>query len=97
MCLRAADTLTELSGVLGVNLAAKAEQELPAELVALAAEHAGYAGTSPSEAADALLAARQEARANKNWAVADAIRNAIGELGLAIEDTAAGARLKARG
>ncbi|MBQ6651531.1 MAG: cysteine--tRNA ligase [Atopobiaceae bacterium] len=97
VCLRVADTLTELSGVLGVNLAAKAEQELPAELVALAAEHAGYAGTSPSEAADALLAARQEARANKNWAVADAIRNAIGELGLAIEDTAAGARLKARG
>ena len=96
-CLRAADMLCELSGVLGVNLAKATDaDELPAALVDLAAEHAGYAGTSPSEAADVLLAARAEARAAKNWGVADAIRNGITALGLVLEDTASGARLRTK-
>lgn len=91
--LRAADMLVELGNVLGVKLGSS-DSELPAELVTLAAEKAGYAGSSPDDAADALLAARQEARKQKDWATADAIRDAIGSLGLVIEDTAAGARLK---
>ena len=96
-CLRAADMLCELSGVLGVNLAKATDaDELPAELVDLAAEHAGYAGTSPSEAAEVLLAARAAARAAKNWGVADAIRNGITALGLVVEDTASGARLRTK-
>ncbi len=95
VCLRAADMICELADVMGVKLAAKdQEEELPAELVTLAAEQAGYAGDSATEAAQALLAARQEARAAKNWAVADAIRDGIGALGLMVEDTAAGARLR---
>ncbi len=95
VCLRAADMLCELAGVMGIKLGQKDEgEDLPAELVALATQHAGYEGTSPSEAADALLAARQEARAAKNWGVADAIRDGIGNLGLMVEDTAAGARLR---
>ena len=95
VCLRAADMICELAGVMGIKLGQKSEEDdLPAELVDLAATHAGYQGTSPAEAADALLAARQEARAAKNWAVADAIRDGIGELGLMVEDTAAGARLR---
>ena len=40
--------------------------------------------------------ARQAARAQKNWAVADAIRNGITALGLVVEDTATGARLRAK-
>ncbi len=95
VCLRAADMICELADVMGVKLAAKdQEEELPAELITLAAEQAGYAGDSAAEAARALLAARQEARAAKNWAVADAIRDGIGALGLMVEDTAAGARLR---
>ena len=62
--------------------------------MALAAQVAGYEGASADEAAEALLAARQEARSQKNWVVADQIRDGIAELGLLIEDTAAGARLK---
>ncbi len=94
--LRAADTLVELADVLGVTLAPKSEEdELPQELVALAAEQAGYAGDSPAEAAEALLDARQAARKEKNWALADAIRDGIAALGLVVEDTAAGARLRA--
>ena len=93
VCLRAADTLCELSGVMGVTLSRKAADELPHELVDLARDQAGYEGDSAEEAADALLAARQEARAQKNWAVADAIRDGIAALGLVVEDTAAGARV----
>ena len=93
--LRAADMLEELANVLGVKLTSKGE-ELPAELVALAHEQAGYEGTSPDEAAEALLAARQEARKAKNWAVADAIRDGITALGLVVEDTASGARLRTK-
>jgi len=59
----------------------------------LAAEHAGYKGDDPADAAKALLAARQAARAKKEWATADAIRDGIAALGLVVEDTAAGARL----
>ncbi|WP_322151985.1 cysteine--tRNA ligase [Paratractidigestivibacter sp.] len=93
VCLRAADTLCELCNVLGVDLSASAADELPHELVDLARENAGYEGDSADEAAEALLAARQEARAAKDWGRADAIRDGITALGLVVEDTAAGARL----
>ncbi|MDO5119895.1 MAG: cysteine--tRNA ligase [Coriobacteriales bacterium] len=93
--LRAADMLEELTDVLGVKLVSEGET-LPAELVGLAAEYAGYAGSSAEEAAEVLLAARQAARKEKNWAVADAIRNGITALGLVVEDTAAGARLRVK-
>ncbi len=93
--LRAADMLCELADVMGIALPRTAEtDDLPLELVGLAQEHAGYEGTSPAEAAEALLAARQEARSQRNWAVADAIRDGITALGLVVEDTAAGARLR---
>ena len=97
ICSRAADMLSELSGVLGIELEEADDGDgLPHELVDLARENAGYEGNSASEAADALIAARQEARAAKNWAVADAIRNGITALGLVLEDTAAGARLRTK-
>ena len=87
--------LCELTGALGIDLTqAASTSDLPEELVALAAQVVGYEGASADEAAEALLAARQEARSQKNWAVADQIRDGIAELGLLIEDTAAGARLK---
>ena len=90
--LRAADTISELAGVLGIELETT-ESELPAELVDLAHERAGYEGADPEEAAEVLLAARQQARAAKDWGTADAIRDGITALGLVVEDTAAGARL----
>ena len=93
VCLRAADTICELCGVLGIDPARNACDELPHELVDLAREQAGYEGDSAEEAADALLAARQDARAAKDWGRADAIRDGITALGLVVEDTAAGARL----
>jgi cysteinyl-tRNA synthetase len=41
---------------------------------------------------EALVAQRQEARANKNYAEADAIRIRLGEMGVVLFDTASGAR-----
>lgn len=38
-----------------------------------------------------ILEVRQDAKVNKNWAIADAIRNKIGELGIVIKDTKEGA------
>lgn len=93
--LRAADMLCELAEVMGISLPRTADaDELPAGLVDLAREHAGLVDGTPAEAAEVLLAARQQARAEKNWAVADAIRDGIAALGLVLEDTAAGARLR---
>ncbi|MBS5865038.1 MAG: cysteine--tRNA ligase [Coriobacteriaceae bacterium] len=95
LALRASDAIIELAEVLGIELS-RNEEELPAGLIDLAREQAGYAGASATEAAEALLAARQVARAQKNWGIADAIRDGIAELGLVVEDTSAGARLRTK-
>ena len=88
----AADTLAELLSVLGIEL--PAEQAVwPAETCELAARLASYAGDDAHEAADALLAAREKARAEKDWGRADTIRDGLAALGFGIEDTANGARV----
>ena len=54
----------------------------------------GFVGDDAAEAARALLARRAEARAAKDWPAADAIRDALAKAGLAVEDTAQGARVR---
>ena len=78
---------------LGVELPV-IEEPLPAELAGVAAELVGFEGDDVDAAAEAILAARAAARAAKDWGTADAIRDRLKELGLAIEDTAAGSRIK---
>ena len=92
---QARQAIVDLMGALGISVEAPAASgpAFPPEVVALAKEWAGYAGESPAEAADALLAARAEARANKQWDVADGIRDGLAALGLAIEDTPQGPRV----
>ncbi len=90
--LRAMDTLIELLGVLGVESVRPADDEYPLEVVELAREVAGYEGNDPTEAVSALIEARAQARQEKNWATADAIRDGISALGLVV-DTAAGTRI----
>ena len=41
-----------------------------------------------------LIEKRQEARKNKNWAEADAIRDRLKEMGIVLEDTPQGVRWK---
>ncbi|MBM6784341.1 cysteine--tRNA ligase [Enorma massiliensis] len=79
--------------ILGVKLR-EAKEELPVGLLGVAAGLAGYTGDSVDEAAEVILTARAEARAAKDWARADAIRDQLRDMGLVIEDTAAGSRLK---
>jgi cysteinyl-tRNA synthetase len=44
----------------------------------------------------ALVQARQDARREKRWADADALRQQVGEAGYEIEDTPQGARVRAK-
>jgi cysteinyl-tRNA synthetase len=98
--IEARDTIVELLGALGVGLDEDGDagdgDEPPAEVVALAAELAGYAGEIPAEAIAALLCVRNEARAKKDWGAADAVRDGLGRLGFVIEDTALGPRVVRR-
>ena len=78
---------------LGIKLP-EPKEELPLGLLGVAAGLVAYTGDDVDEAAEKILAARAEARAAKNWELADAIRDQLKDLGLVIEDTAAGSRLK---
>jgi cysteinyl-tRNA synthetase len=91
-------TIVELLGVLGVTLPAEASgPALPAGLVPLARELAGYEGTDPAAAVDAILSTRATARSEKDWARADAVRDGLAALGVRVEDTASGARITVLG
>lgn len=61
--------------------------------MALAAELVGYAGSDAAEAVDALLSARADARAARNFALADQVRDRMTGMGFVIEDTPQGARV----
>ena len=90
----AADAVTELLGVFGVSLdVAGCAPDLPAGIVPLAAELAGYSGADLAGAAEALIAARASARAERDWSRADAVRAGLAALGVTIADTATGARV----
>ena len=72
-----AATMVELLAVLGIDLATDD----------------GASDTASDEQAEALLTQRTEARAAKDWARADALRNELDALGYTIEDTPQGPRL----
>ncbi len=91
--LATAAAIEELLAVLGISLPAEEAANYPAETLDLAAQFAGYEGASIPEALEALLAARKQARSEKNWAAADGIRDGLAALGFTIEDTANGARV----
>lgn len=46
----------------------------------------GVAGDAATDAIEALIAKRNEARANKDWAAADGYRDQLSEMGITIED-----------
>ncbi len=97
----ALDTIVSLMAVFGVEVALDAQGEgaagYPAEVFGLAADLAGYSGDDAQAAVDALLAARADARASKDWGAADAVRDGLVGLGFVIEDTPQGARVTYEG
>lgn len=92
-CTACAAGIAGAFSVLGVGLR-EPKEELPVGLLGVAAGLVAYTGDDVDEAAERILAARAEARAAKNWELADAIRDQLRDMGLVIEDTAAGSRLK---
>jgi cysteinyl-tRNA synthetase len=95
----ARDAVIELLGVLGIQAEGKEEgaSGFPAETVELAARLAAYAGDNAAEAAQALLDARAAARKEKDFGLADAIRDGLTDLGFTVEDTPQGARVTYEG
>lgn len=93
--LAGADAVCDLLGVLGVDLNASEDKTCDSsnEVVALAVELAGFTGCDAEGAVEALLARRAEARKEKNFALADAVRDRLGDLGFVVEDTPQGARV----
>ena len=92
-CTASAAGIAGAFSVLGVGLR-EPKEELPVGLLGVAAGLVAYTGDDVDEAAERILAVRAEARAAKNWELADAIRDQLRDMGLVIEDTAAGSRLK---
>jgi cysteinyl-tRNA synthetase len=92
------DLIVELMGVFGIDAGASSnDNAYPVEVVACAAEVAGYEGDNPQAAVDALLACRADARAHKDFALSDRVRDELGKLGFKIEDTAQGAHVTFEG
>ncbi len=93
------DGVRSLLNVLGIDIEAclsssgETSDEDDREVVALAVSLCGYEGLSGSEATQALLDCRAQARKEKNFALADQIRDGLGDLGFVIEDTPQGARV----
>jgi len=98
LLVNAENLVTELLEVLGIDVAEarREDSDLPPDVIGLAQQLAGYAGSDPSAAIEALMAARSVARADKNWAAADAVRDGLMMLGVTIEDTPQGPRVNYR-
>lgn len=89
----AEEVVVDLLGVLGIQIAAAEKTAYPPAVFELARDVAGYDGVDAKAAVDALLATRSAARTEKNWALADVVRDGLGRLGFRIEDTPQGARV----
>ncbi len=89
------DKTIELMGVLGVELLFGSKEEDPDDaLLVFAAQVSGYVGSNGEEAIQSLLDCRASARKEKNFALADSVRDGLVELGYMIEDTPQGARVR---
>jgi cysteinyl-tRNA synthetase len=89
----AEETVVELLGVLGIEVGEEEQSAYPSEVLDLARDLAGYTGNDTGAAVAALLTARTVARTERNWALADSVREGLSQLGFAIEDTPQGARV----
>ncbi len=78
--------------IFGLSPAEADVSDLLEPLTDLAAEIGLSGGQDPVALIDAMVEARVAARSTKDWALADKVRNGLGELGIVVEDTADGAR-----
>jgi len=81
----------EMMAVLGLSEPAAGFQDIAAQLGAVAQRYGIESGTVP-QTIDALLDRRDEARHESDYATADAVRAALADLGITVEDTDDGSR-----
>ena len=79
----------EIVEVLGLGEQAKGLEDIAAGLEALSSRF-GVEGPAGGAVIDELLVRRADARANKDWATGDAIRDGLAELDIVVEDGADG-------
>jgi len=93
----AQETLRELTGVLGLRLDSAPVVELDAVTLSKLASRfdVSCGGTDVDSTIEALLASREQARQDRDFARADEIRDALAEAGVEIEDTTEGPRWSA--
>lgn len=90
----AASCIEEFLGVLGILISKQdGADPWPVEVVDLATRLCGFTGDDAHAAVDALLATRAQARSERDWGLADGVRDGLSALGFTIEDTPAGARV----
>ena len=82
----------EIAEVLGLLTAGTGIDDLAVPLQQLAAEFGAGDGDVPEAVLAALLERRRVARQQRDWAVADAIRARLEDLGIMVEDSADGTR-----
>lgn len=85
------DTVIELLSVFGIDMNKKQEGNL--DVLAQVADSLGIQYSPEDDIAKIILEARASARANKDWAMADGIRDAVAQAGLTIQDTPQGSRI----
>jgi cysteinyl-tRNA synthetase len=89
----AEDEVVALLCVLGIEVGEGEKAAYPPAVVDLAKELCGYEGIDAEDAAASLLATRSAARTQKDWALADSVRDGLARLAFHIEDTPQGARV----
>lgn len=85
--------LLEVLGIVLTGTSATSCDAYPKELLPLAAKLTSYTGNDTACAMDALIALRTQARAHKDWACADRVRDGLKEVGFVIDDTPQGPRV----
>jgi cysteinyl-tRNA synthetase len=82
----------EIVDVLGLRPSVTGLDDVAVEIDALADSVGCASAGSPEETLEALLGKRASARADKDFATSDAIRDGLAAIGIVVEDTADGAR-----
>ena len=91
----AIDAICELFDVFGIDLQDESEADsgVPEEIASICAEINAEVADDLDETLANIIEIRAEARKNKDWAVADKIRDLIAGAGWTMEDTAQGTKI----
>lgn len=86
LCRHAVNEFMNIAGVLTLTLESAEEKRINAQAVKTLAEQHGVMGNNPEELIEGLLMLRQRARKERNYELADRIREELAQAGIVIED-----------